>query len=516
MSRKLLTPGRAAVGAVLLLLTAALGLPVAAQTRPTPVSPVSPVAPVSPAVPPGAPAIAASQAMPSAPVSASARRLYDRSRSQLLQVRTLYNGSQASVGSGFVVSAEGHVITNYHVISQHALEPERYQLQFQTPEGDGGDIELLDFDARRDLALLRIVGKGGAGKVDAKAGPKPDPKVDSKADAKADPKAGPKLDPALDPKGVIARMTATPLVFRKADQPLAKGERIYSMGNPHDVAFAVVEGTYNGLVERSFDPLIYYSGSINPGMSGGPVIDEDGEIVGINVSTMIFAQQMSFLVPAEHAAALLARSRNAAPMKGAAWPKLRQQLMAYQDELSRNFLAQPWRTLAHPRYRFPIPQEEYMRCWGSGSSADEQGLQMQRTQCRMEHALFISESLQTGYFGVTEEVYDGSRLGALRFANIYSASFRNERLGGPDRDRTAPYCKEDFVQQKDGPPLRAVACLRAYRKLDGLFDLTVLVTNVDAATEGALGRFDARGVSFANATRLTRHYLQGFAWTTPR
>ncbi|WP_431258943.1 S1 family peptidase [Roseateles chitinivorans] len=485
MSRKLLTPGRAAAGAVLLLLTAALGLPVTAQTRPAP-PPAAPVVPVMPAIPASAPAIAASQAMPSAPVSASARRLYDRSRAQLLQVRTLYNGSQASVGSGFVVSAEGHVITNYHVVSQHALEPERYRLQYQTPEGDGGDIELLDFDARRDLALLRIVRKGDA----------------------ADPKG--------DPKQVIARMTATPLVFRKAEQPLAKGERIYSMGNPHDVAFAVVEGTYNGLVERSFDPLIYYSGSINPGMSGGPVLDEDGEIVGINVSTMIFAQQMSFLVPAEHAAALLARSRNATPMKGAAWPRLRQQLMAYQDELSRNFLAQPWRTLTHPRYRFPIPQEEYMRCWGSGSSAEEQGLQMQRTQCRMEHALFINESLQTGYFGVTEEVYDGSKLGAVRFSAIYSASFRNERLGGPDRDRTAPYCKEDFVQQKDGPPLRAVACLRAYRKLEGLFDLTVLVTNVDASTEGALGRFDARGVSFANATKLTRHYLQGFAWTTPR
>ena len=227
MSRKLLTPGRAAAGAVLLLL-AALGLPVAAQSPPAPTAPIAS---------PAAPASAASQAQPAAPVSASARRLYDRSRAQLLQIRTLYNGSQASVGSGFVVSAEGHVITNYHVVSQHALEPERYRLQYQTPEGDGGDIQLLDFDARRDLALLRIVAKAG--------------------DAKA------------DPKGVVARMTATPLAFRKGSQPLAKGERIYSMGNPHDVAFAVVEGTYNGLVERSFDPLIYYSGSINPGMRAG-------------------------------------------------------------------------------------------------------------------------------------------------------------------------------------------------------------------------------------------------------
>ncbi|WP_343627561.1 serine protease [Roseateles sp.] len=457
--------------------TTATGAPIAPAApvapRAQPQGPGTPPGPPRGAEVPGLPAVAASQPQAAVPVSASARRLYDRSRAQLLQVRTLFNGSQASVGSGFVVTGEGHVITNYHVVSQHALEPERYRLQYQTPEGDGGDLELLDFDARRDLALLRIVGK----------------------------------------TPVAARMTASPLAFRKADQPLAKGERIYSMGNPHDVAFAVVEGTYNGLVERSFDPLIYYSGSINPGMSGGPVLDEDGEIVGINVSTMIFAQQMSFLVPAQYANALLQRSRQASPMKGAAWPRLREQLMAYQEELSRNFLAQPWRTLSHPRYRLPIPQEQYMRCWGSGSPTDSQGLQMQRTQCRMEHALFINETLQTGYFGVTEEVYDGSKLGPIRFANIYTASFRNERLGGPDKDRTAPYCKEDFVQQPDGPPLRAVACLRAYRKLDGLVDLTVLVTNVDSSTEGALGRFDARGVSFANATKLTRHYLQGFAWT---
>ena len=44
--------------------------------------------------------------------------------------------------------------------------------------------------------------------------------------------------------------------------------------------------------------------------------------------------------------------------------------MAYQDELVRNFIAQPWRSMDHPRYRLPIPQEQYMRCWGSASPAD--------------------------------------------------------------------------------------------------------------------------------------------------
>ena len=51
------------------------------------------------------------------------------------------------------------------------------------------------------------------------------------------------------------------------------------------------------------------------------------------------------------------------------------------------------------------------------------------------------------------------------------------------------------------------------RPLEGLHDVSILVTTVDASTQGALGRFDARGVSFDNALKLAAHYLEGFAWT---
>lgn len=410
------------------------------------------------------------QAQPAPTVSASARRLYERSKGQLLQIRTLLKtqDSQASVGSGFLVSDAGHVLTNYHVISQFALEPESYRLRYATTDGQGGALELLDFDARRDLALLRAV------------------------------------DDGLQGRGALA--------FRPRSEPLAKGERIYSMGNPHDVAFAVVEGNYNGLVERSFDPLIYYAGGINPGMSGGPVLDEEGRVVGVNVSTLLFAQQVSFLVPGEFAESLVQRSLNAKPIRTAAWGRLRDQLMRYQDELVTRFLALPWESANNGRYRLPVPRQDFMRCWGRGTSADTKGLDYERSQCRMDHALFVGGNLQTGWLDMSHEAYDGSKLGALRFARQYSGSFRNERLGQADKSRTAPYCKEQFIE-RDGLPLRAVACLRAYRKLDGLHDLTVLVTTVDAATQGALGRFDARGVSFDNALKLAAHYLEGFAWT---
>jgi hypothetical protein len=59
-------------------------------------------------------------------------------------------------------------------------------------------------------------------------------------------------------------------------------------------------------------------------------------------------------------------------------------------------------------------------------------------------------------------------------------------------------------------------CLRAYKKLTGLYNVSVLVASLDQADSGVQGRFDAFGVSFENAQRLAAHYLAGYAWTDPK
>jgi serine protease Do len=406
------------------------------------------------------------------PISPSAQRAYETTRDKLLQVRTLLKDqdSQASVGSGFVVSGEGHVITNYHVVSQVALQPQRYRLTYTRAEGSSGALQLLAFDAVHDLALLRMV-------------------------------------PA--DKGAAAAQYHA-LSFRSRAEALARGERIYSLGNPLDVGFAVLEGNYNGLAERSFYPQIFFAGALNPGMSGGPALDSEGQVIGVNVATRRDGQQVSFLVPAEFAQALLERGRKAPPITSDVYAELTRQLLAHQALLVQRFVAQPWRSAGHARYRIPVPQEQFMRCWGSSSPADSKGLEFQRSDCQMDNAVFISSRLQTGHLTVRHEAYDGSKLGTLRFARAYSASFRNEFFGG-GAAVTPPLCKERFVD-RDGLPLRAVVCLSAYRKLKGLYDLSVLVATVDADMQGAQGRLDARGVDFDNALRLTDHYLQGFAW----
>jgi serine protease Do len=415
-------------------------------------------------------ATAPAEAPVTAPVSLSARKVYEQARGQLVQVRTVLKGraSQTSVGSGFIVSGEGLVITNFHVVSEVALEPETHDLLYMTADGREAPLQILMLDVLHDLALLRMV---------------------------PDPDAPP--------------VTWQALSFRPTKQALAQGERMYSLGNPLDVGFAVIEGNYNGLVERSFYPQIFFSGSLSSGMSGGPALDQEGRVIGINVARRVDGEQVSFLVPAAYAVELLDRGRRAPPMKGPADDEITRQLLEHQARLTERFISQGWKTATHPTYKVPVPPDRFMRCWGSSERSRTGGLDFERSDCVMDTRIFVGR-FTTGAVSVRHESYDGTKLGTLRFAARHAQSFRNE---GFDRLRgdlmTKPQCHEDFVQH-DQLPMRAVVCMRAYKKLPKLYDVSVLVATLDRNQAGVQGRFDAQGVSFDNALRLTRHYLDAY------
>ena len=235
--------------------------------------------------------------------------------------------------------------------------------------------------------------------------------------------------------------------------------------------------------------------------------------MGVNVATRMDGQQVSFLVPAAFAQELVARAGRASPIKVAVWPELSRPLDAYPSELTRRFMAQPWRTAGHARYKVPVPQEVFMRCWGSSSSADEKGLEYERSECSMNQSVYISGSLYTGSLKTRHEIYDGRKLGPLRFSRQYSRSFANEYFGG-GAQRTVAQCSERFIES-GGLPLRAVLCMSAYRKLAGLYDMSVLVATVSDDTAGMQGRFDANGVSYDNALKLAEFYLKGYGWIQP-
>ena len=219
-------------------------------------------------------------------------------------------------------------------------------------------------------------------------------------------------------------------------------------------------------------------------------------------------------MPAALAQALLARGRNAAPITQPVHAEIERQLLAHQAGLVDQFIAQPWRPAGHLRYRIPVPMETFSRCWGSGTSAATRGLVFERSDCAMDSAVFIDERLRTGTITVRHETYDGSSLGALRFQQRYNDSFSNEVVGRRDAHRVAAQCTERTMHAGGGLPLRAIVCLQAYKKLPQLFDLSVLTASLDSSRLGVQGRLDATALSFDNAQRLARHYLEGFGWTT--
>ncbi len=205
---------------------------------------------------------------PPVPVSATAETVYAAARPRLLQIRTLLSsaGKQSSLGSGFLVTADGLAITNYHVVSQYALEPATYRMEYATPDGAKGVLKLLAVDVTNDLAVVQL------------------------------------------DKNDYPFFMFNP---RAIDGSLPKGERMYAMGNPHDIGFTIVEGTYNNLVDKSYQERIHFSGAMNPGMSGGPTVSVDGRVIGINVAKRVGSDLVSFLVPACFGAALLDRARQA-------------------------------------------------------------------------------------------------------------------------------------------------------------------------------------------------------------
>lgn len=418
---------------------------------------------------PSAPASAAPPAAAQAAVlSRDARRIHALSRDKLLQIRTLLRTSntQASIGSGFFVSADGLIVTNFHVASQLALEPERYRGVYVTIDGQEGDVELLAFDVQHDVAVLR------ARKRTAPA-------------------------PVLE--------------FRPATESLAQGERIYSLGNPLDIGFAVTEGTYNGLVRRSFYPRIFFGGTLNPGMSGGPAVDDAGRVLGVNVAKRLDGEQVSFLIPAEFAQALVQRAASAQPITQPAHKEVARQLLVHQQLLTERFLQTPFQEQRHGNYLVPVPDDALARCWGSGRDPDYSALNLERSACQTNSHV-VAGDFSTGTVRLGYEAYSAPGYGAARFAHMYSRSFANERISNrASRHKTAAECAERFVDQ-GSLPLRAVVCMSAYRKLPGLYDMTVLATTLNQSTQGVLGRLDVRGIGFDNGLKLAERYLQAYKW----
>ncbi|HML59371.1 DegQ family serine endoprotease [Solidesulfovibrio sp.] len=174
---------------------------------------------------------------------------------------------QRSMGSGFVISPDGYIVTNNHVIDN----ADEVKVQFKNNEKPLA-AKIVGRDPETDLALLKIDGKSNL--------------------------------PYLE--------------FGDSGK-IKVGEWVLAIGNPfgleNTVTLGIVSAKGRIIGAGPFDNFIQTDASINPGNSGGPLIDLDGKVIGINTAIVASGQGIGFAIPSGMAKDVIAQLREGKSVK---------------------------------------------------------------------------------------------------------------------------------------------------------------------------------------------------------
>jgi S1-C subfamily serine protease len=206
-------------------------------------------------------ALAAGDGAPLDAYSQAVMATYERASPAVVAVAPLRDGARTGAGSGFVFTPDGLVLTNSHVV--HGGNAWR----IETSQGARYDAHLIGDDPHSDLALLKI-----------------------------------------DPR---APLPAVPLGSAAA---LRVGQLVVAIGNPMGFESTVTAGVVSALgrslrttTGRLIDDVIQTDAALNPGNSGGPLLDSGGRVVGVNTAIIAGAQGICFATSIDTAQSVVAQ-----------------------------------------------------------------------------------------------------------------------------------------------------------------------------------------------------------------
>jgi hypothetical protein len=396
--------------------------------------------------------------------ASTAQTLFATYQSSIFQIRLLElaSGSKSSIGSGFQVTADGLLATNYHVIAGAAHKPEKYRIEYVDSTGNVGELKLVNLDVVHDLALVQ-------------------------------------LDNPLHTSFISL-----------ATSNSRQGDDLYSIGNPRDLGMTVVKGTYNGFLEASFYQRILFSGSINPGMSGGPTLNDDGNVVGINVATA--GNQLSFLVPVERLKELLAQP----PLdRKDVKKRIEQQLLANQNAIIGALLKAPWPSIHLGEASVAGELTRFTRCWGDANDDKDRLVDIVYTQCFGQDEIFLLEDFSTSQVNYEFYWLTTEKLSPWQFYHRYQKDFSGaQSVNSPGKENVTEFkCHQDFVSMgKSSRDWNTVFCARQYLDYPALYDVLFIAAAVSDSRQGLITHFTLSGVSSEMGTAFMNKFLEHVQW----
>lgn len=395
-----------------------------------------------------------------------AQQIFQEMAPSLYQIRLIDKATseKSSIGSGFQISENGYIATNYHVISGYAQHPEKYVIEYENHLGIKGELALQTVDVVNDLAI------------------------------------------------VLLENNIHQNFFPLSEFVPQNGEEIYSLGNPHDLGMIVVPGTYNGLKKESFNERIHFTGSVNPGMSGGPVVNSYGEVVGINVASS--GNQIGFLIPHDKLANLINNFET--QVKQPIKEQISAQLIKNQSRLLSALLEKTWQKKTFVQALIPDTGVDYIRCWGDSNADKPEALLFKAvTNCQMDEYVFISETLTTGTVDMEFHYFEADELSSSRFYQIYQAQFSRANAGNrvSKEDITEFECQHDITGVTDGSMKnKSILCVRAYRNYADIFDVMYIAASVDKQNKAIVSHFTLAGVEQALSQKFTKRFMESVTW----
>jgi len=390
--------------------------------------------------------------------------IYSNVEKSVYQIRVINKetGKKSSIGSGFVVKRPDILATNYHVVSEYINDPDVFQLEYLATDGSTGPLALIDFDIVHDLAVIK----------------------------------------SSKPMGEPLKISDLP----------KKGATLYSVGNPMDLGFTIVKGTNNGILSKAEDGNVLFSGSLNPGMSGGPTLDDDGNIVGVNVATS--GNGISFLVPAEYLKVVLDRleENNYKPVEDR-FAHSAKQIVENSKKLINKMLHNKWSATKIGHMIVPAELDKSLRCWDASRTPKKDDLfRTYFTRCSNEDNIFISSRLNVGTINYEYMWLETEKLSPTRFYRRYekvNSSVIGSRAG--KRDVTNFSCHTDFTKIAS-QDFKTTVCRRDYLKFKGLSDMLFTTAMVGHENTGFLFNLDFTGTDAKSAMALFTRMLETFKW----
>lgn len=395
-----------------------------------------------------------------------AEAIFKQLAPSLYQIRLIdkASGEKSSIGSGFQISKDGLIATNYHVVSSYARHPEKYRIEYLDSQGKKANLTLKNIDVINDLALVK-------------------------------------------------RETDHDMPFFSISESIpTMGEELFSLGNPHDLGMIVVPGTYNGLKKESFNDRIHFTGSVNSGMSGGPVVNKATQVVGINVATS--GNQIGFLVPRDKLLTLIEayHSNQVVDIDS----QMAQQLDNYQQKLINKLLDSDWQLKQLGGGIIPTISVPFIRCWGESNADKSDALIMLAVaNCSLEENTYITGDFFTGSLEMEFRYLQAKKLSDIKFYQLFQrqiARVMPSNKAGKD-DVTEFECQHDIVMpQSQAINNKAIFCTRAYKDFDGLYDALYLGISIDRDDQALISHFTLAGVSQQSAQAFTKKFMESVSW----